>query len=119
MLRKREHIISLVKKRSVRYLKHNENVGIKNPHNAIKAKGFDDENGNTYWMNAIAKEMVNVWVIICILEDGEVVPHDHQFVRCHVIYDLKLEDFWCRARFVAGGNMTDAPPIITYATVIT
>ncbi len=70
-------------------------------------------------MDAIAKEMANVRVIFRILDDGKVVPHDHQFVRCHMIFDLKLENFRRKARFVAGGYMTDVPPVITYASVVT
>ncbi len=119
MLRKRECTISLVKKRTACYLKRNEKFGIKIPRNAIEAKVFDDANANTAWMDAIEKEMENVRVAFCILVDGKVVPYNHQFVRCHMIFDLKLENFWRNMRFVAGSHMTDAPPVITYASVVT
>ena len=56
MLKKRERIISLVKKRTTRYLERNEIFGIKIPRNATKAKALDKANDNTYWMDAIEKE---------------------------------------------------------------
>ena len=53
------------------------------------------ENGNTYWQDSIAKDMNNVCVAFNILDDGKVVPKDHQYVCCHMIFDVKMEDF-CR-----------------------
>ena len=35
-----------------------------------------------------------------------------------MIFDMKMEDFRCKARYVAGGYMTNAPPTITYASVV-
>ena len=39
-------------------------------------------------------------------------------MRCHIIFDVKMEDFRWKARLVAGGHMTDAPPTITFASVV-
>ena len=39
-------------------------------------------------------------------------------VRCHMIFDVKMEDFRRKARFVAGGHMTKAPSAMTYASVV-
>ena len=52
-----------------------------------------------------------------ILPDGEDPPLGYQFVRCHMVFDVKMEDFRRKARLVAGGHMTDAP-LFTYASVI-
>ena len=49
----------------------NEKFGIRIPKNAIEAKEIDDANGNTYWQDAIAKEMKNVRPAFKILEEGE------------------------------------------------
>ena len=46
-------------------------------------------------------------------------PRDYQFVKCHVVWDVKMEDFRRKARLVAGGHMTTAPASITYASVVT
>ena len=42
----------------------------------------------------------------------------YQFVHCHMIFDVKMEDFRQKARLVAGGHMTEAPPSITYACIV-
>ena len=119
VLKKRERIISLVKKRSVGYLKKNEKFGIRIPRNAKEAKDVDDANGNTYWQDAIAKEMKNVKPAFKILGPGEHVPNkNYQYVHCHMIFDIKMEDFRRKARLVAGRNMTEGPTSITYASVV-
>lgn len=53
-----------------------------------------------------------------VLKDGVAPPPDHQFMRCHMIFDVKMEDFRRKARLVAGGHMTKAPATITYASVV-
>ncbi len=60
MLRKRDSIIALVKKRSARYLKHMHKFGIEFPKTEEDALEFDKHNGNTLWADVIAKEMKNV-----------------------------------------------------------
>jgi hypothetical protein len=35
-----------------------------------------------------------------------------------MIFDVKMEDFHRKARFVAGGHTTDAPHVMTYASVV-
>ena len=35
-----------------------------------------------------------------------------------MVFDVKMEDFRRKARLVAGGHMTEAPPNITYASVV-
>jgi hypothetical protein len=57
MLRKREHIIVLVKKRSAKFLKKMHKFGIEVPRSVAEAHAFDKKNGNTLWDNSIAKEM--------------------------------------------------------------
>ncbi|KAL7545200.1 hypothetical protein ACHAWF_014099 [Thalassiosira exigua] len=43
---------------------------------------------------------------------------DHQKITCHMIFDVKMEDFRRKARFVAGGHKTEVPKTITYASVV-
>ena len=93
VLKKRERIISLVRKRKTRDLKHNEKFGIALPKNIKEALQLDKENGNTLWADTIATEMKNVKVPFKILDDGEMAPRGHQFVKCHMIFDIKMEDF--------------------------
>ncbi len=37
---------------------------------------------------------------------------------CHMIFDVKMEDFPHKARLIAGGHMTKAPATLTYASVM-
>ncbi len=69
-------------------------------------------------MDAIAKEMRNVRVAFDTLEDGRNVHHGFEFVKCHMIIDIKMEDFCQKACLVAGRHMTNVPATYTYASVI-
>ena len=79
---------------------------------------LDAKNGNTLWADGISKEMKNVRVAFEVLPDGKSVPIGHQFVQCHMVFDVKMENFRCKARLVAGGHMTKAPATITYASIV-
>ena len=85
-------IIAKIKSRA-RYFKKNEKYGIKAPKNMADAKKFDEKNGNTLWQDAIAKRLANVNVTFKIMNDNEEAPHGYQFVKCHMIFDVKMEDF--------------------------
>jgi hypothetical protein len=47
------------------------------------------------------------------LEEDEAIPIGYKWIKCHMIFDVKM-DFTRKARFVAGGHMTDPPASITY-----
>jgi hypothetical protein len=51
------------------------------------------------------------------LEEDEIVPVGYKWIKCHMIFDVKT-DFTRKARFVAGGHMTDPPSSITYSSVV-
>ena len=93
--KKRAHIISLVKKRSVRYLKKTHKFGVQVPKSMKHAAELDKQNGNTFWTDSISKEMKNVRVAFQILDENEEVPIGYKFIRCHMIFDVKMKDF-CR-----------------------
>jgi hypothetical protein len=42
----------------------------------------------------------------------------YQKIPCHMIFDVKMEDFRQKARLVAGGHLTEAPATIIYASVV-
>lgn len=116
-LRKRNRIIPKVKSK---YWVRTHNFGIKIPKNVQEARAFDVENGNTFWWDAICKEMRNVRPAFEVWDkaQGE-LPIGFQEVRCHLIFDVKMgENFRRKARFVAGGHMTDVPSTLTYASVV-
>ncbi len=116
--KKRDRIILLVKKRNPRFLKKTHKFGIEVPKTIRDALDIDRRNGNTFWADAIAKEMKDVRVAFKLLLDGQPVPIGHQKISCHMIFDIKMEDFCRKARLVAGGHRTEAPTTITYASVV-
>ena len=43
----------------------------------------------------------------------------HQEIRCHMIFDIKMDGrFTRKARYVAGGHTTDPPSSITCSSVV-
>jgi len=114
-LNKRKSIIGAVK---ARILKKTYKFGIEIPQEVSDAKRIDDANGNRYWQDAIAKEMKEVEIVFKILHGDKRVPTTYQQIRCHIIFDVKMEDFHRKARYVAHGNMTEASKTLTYASVV-
>jgi hypothetical protein len=62
--------------------------------------------------------MKDICVAFKILLDGQSAPIGYQKISCHMIFDIKMEDFRRKARLVAGGHWTQAPATITYASVV-
>jgi hypothetical protein len=93
VLRKRDLIISLVRRRTTCYLKKTHKFGIEIPMTVKEAHALDCKNGNTLWADAIAKEMREVCIALNILPDGGSAPIGYQKIPCHMIFDVKMEDF--------------------------
>ena len=117
-LRKRNRIIAKVKSK---YWVRTHKFGIKIPKNVAEARAFDAENGNTFWWDAILKEMKSVRPAFEVWEKGvDEIPPGYQQINCHLIFDVKMgENFRRKARFVAGGHTTEVPDsLITYSSVV-
>jgi hypothetical protein len=93
VLRKRDQKISLVRGRTTRYLKRTHKFGIEVPKTVKEALALDCKNGNNFWVDAIAKEMKEVCTAFNILPDGCSAPIGYQKIPCHMIFDVKMEDF--------------------------
>jgi hypothetical protein len=52
-----------------------------------------------------------------IQEDGE-VPVSYREIEWHMVFDIKSNTLARKARFVAGGHMTDPPKDSTYSSVV-
>jgi hypothetical protein len=52
----------------------------------------------------------------CDCDDAN-LPPGHTFVKCHIIFDVKM-DLTRKSRYVAGGHMTKPPPSVTHASVV-
>ncbi len=118
-LKKRERIIS--KLSTSKYWRTTEKLGITVPRSIEQAYKLDEENSNTLWQDAIAKEMHHV---LPAFSDPDISIDKvkerligYQRIRCHLIFDIKM-DFTRKARFVAGGHVTDPPDCMTYSSVV-
>jgi hypothetical protein len=114
-LKKRDAIISAVNKR---YAKRTHKYGIRVPKSVEEAFAIDKDNGDNRWAESIQKEMNNVRVAFNILEEGKEVPPGYQYMKCHLVFDVKFDGFKFKSRMVAGGHMVDTPPFLTYASVV-
>jgi hypothetical protein len=74
-------------------LKRTHKFGTELPKTVKEALELDKKNGNTFWADAIAKEMKDVRVTFKILLDGQSAPIGYQKIPCHMIFDIKIEDF--------------------------
>jgi hypothetical protein len=83
-----------------------------------EAYELDRLTGTDFWHQAIMKEMKNNSVAFKFLEEGESIPVGSQWIPFHMIFDVKC-NFTRKARFGAGGHWTDAPPQLTYSSVVT
>ena len=117
VLKKRNRILAKVKSKC--WLRTHK-FGIRIPKSVEEAKKIYEQNGDTLWWDAICKEMKNVCPAFEVLEGREDdIPKDYQFMRYHMIFDVKFgENFWCKARLVAGRHMTNTPNTLTYSSVI-
>ena len=79
---------------------------------------MDAKNGNTLWADAISKEMENVRVVFEVLPGQKSVPIGHQFVQCHMVFDIKMDNFRQKGRLVTRGHMPKAPATIMYASIV-
>jgi hypothetical protein len=115
---KKERIIYLVRKWNPHYLKWTHKFGIELLKTIKEALELNKKNGNTFWADAITKEMKDICVAFKILLDGQSAPIGYQKIPCHMIIDIKMKEVRCKARLVAGGHMTKVPATITYASIV-
>ena len=81
---------------------------------------MDHRNGNNLWWEAICKEMKNVRPAFEVWEKNvSQIPPGYQQIKCHMVFDVKMGENFCRkARFVAGGHMTETPSTLTYSSIV-
>ena len=93
-LRKRDRVIAGL---NTRVRKRTHKFGVQVPTSVDEAKELDRINGNTLWMDSLAKEMYNVGVAFKIFEEHEHVPVGYSKSSGHIIFDVKM-DFTRKAR---------------------
>jgi hypothetical protein len=115
VLKKRSRIIAAVKKC---YHKRTQKFGIEVPKIWDDCVRLHKENDNTLWQDAVRKGMMNDIIAFKIMNGEESFPPTYQEIRCHMMFDVKMEDFRRKAWFVVGGHTTDTPYAMTYASVV-
>ena len=115
VLKRSTHMIAKLKATRIR--KGRMKFGIEVPGTVEEALALDAANGNTFWYDAIQKEMINSRVAFKLLDKGEDPPPGHTEISCHLIFDIKL-DLTRKARYVAGGHLTTVPSHMTYSSVV-
>jgi len=80
---------------------------------------IDKKTGTTFWHEAIAKEMKTLLPAFKFNNDDDSIPVGYKHITCHMIFDVKMVGLVCKARFVAGGHLTDPPVESVYSSVVT
>ena len=95
----------------------NKKYGIEIPKDIEDAYCIDQKNGNTFWRDAIKKEMYEVGVTFEVLEENAKAPAGWSKVTGHLVFDVKM-DFTRKARWVLDGHKTPDIVGLTYAGVV-
>jgi len=113
-LRKCDAVVGTIRTR-VHKMSHKH--GIEIPASIKHAHAIDEKNGDTFWHDAIAKEMHNVGIAFEILDDDWSVPASWSKVTGHLVFDVKM-DFSRKARWVLDGHKMPTPSSSTCAGVV-
>jgi len=126
ILKKRNRIVNHLKSR---YWHTTHKFGIEIPKFVEHALQIDHEMGTDYWHKVIEKEMKNVQTAFQKLDRGG--PDDaclasinssligYQEIRCHMVFDIKMDgDLTRKAHLVAGCHTTEAPSSTMYSSVV-
>ena len=121
VLRRRSRIIGKMKSK---YWRTTHKFGVRLPKDAAEALRIDEETGTDFWRKALEKELRKVRVAWEVRDDLDIhkVRSGKELIgyteiTCHMVFDVKM-DFTRKARFVAGGHLTDAPETVTYSSVV-
>lgn len=113
--RRHKHFIGKVRTRVRKG--NNMKFGVIVPKTVEEALALDRQNGNTFWQDAIEKEKKNCKVAFKFLGQDVQPPPGFKKITCHMVFDVKF-DLTRKARYVAGGHLTEAPSALTYASVV-
>ena len=92
--------------------------GIKLPKTVEEALALDKEDVYDLWWKAIQKEMSAVKVAFKILHHDDKPSIGSQYIKCHMVFSIKMEGFSRKACLVAGCHMVEAPKSLTFGSVV-
>ena len=103
-----------------RYWLKTHKYGLILPKMVKEAVDIDQDNGNTLWCEAIMQEMKNVRPAFEVWGKlKEDLPISYQYIKCHMIFYIKLGENFCRkARILVGRHTNTAPLSIMYSSVV-
>ena len=107
----------IIAKVKARIRKTTHKYGIELPTSVEHAYKIDRENGNTFWRDALSKEMTNVGIAFEVLDEGAKPPVGWSKVTGHLVWDVKM-DFTRKARWVLDGHKTPDIVGLMYAGVV-
>jgi hypothetical protein len=87
-IQKRDRIIAAVNKW---YLSRTHKLQILLPKTVAEALDLDKNSGTTHWQEAINLQAKSVDVVFQDMEEDEHAPVGYQFVKCHMIFDVKAQ----------------------------
>jgi hypothetical protein len=114
VLRKRNVTVSAV---NSRVCKCSHKYEIEVPCSIKEALDFDRRNGNTFWADALTKEMGNVCVAFEILGPNDKPPVGWYKASSHIVFDVKM-DFTRKTRWVKDGHKTPDSTTPSFAGVV-
>jgi hypothetical protein len=93
--------------------------GFEVPRGYTQAMALDAKNGNLRWKDAINTELAQIIEYETFEDKGKrtKVPNNYKLIRCHFVFDVK-HDGRHKARYVAGGHLTDPPLDSVYSGVV-
>ena len=93
--------------------------GFEVPRGHTHAMKLDAENGNTLWRDSVVTELTQIQEYETFESKGKgaKVPIGYKQIRCHFVFDVK-HDGRHKARYVAGGHLTDPPLESVYSGVV-
>ena len=113
-LRSRDRIIASVAA-GVRQVTHK--YGVEIPRSIKESFALDAKNGNTFWRDALKKEMTNLKVAFDILEKNQELPEGFTKASGHLVWDVRMT-LERKCRWVKDGHRTPEPTWSTYAGVV-
>ena len=80
---------------------------------------LDAKNGNKKWKEAVKAELSQIAEYETFEDKGKgaKVRKDYKLIQCHFVFDVK-HDGRHKARYVAGGHLTDPPLDSVYSGVV-
>ena len=123
-LAKREkHFLRLVKQAKLKSYRQapKYKFGYRIPRDYEEALKFDEINQNTKWQDATDIEMGQLNEYEAFIDAGiygrDKPPEGYKKIRAHLVFDVK-HDGRHKARYVAGGHLTDVPTESVYSGVV-